>query len=101
MLKTYQSRFAGEYNGIRYRNKLYQTTDIEQQKKIEKSNFFTRGQITLLSTIDDTPEPVHTESLGLEGMQWGALKKKASEMGIKVARTVKKQELIQMIEQVS
>ena len=101
MLKTYQSRFAGEYSGLRYKNKIYQTTDMDQQVKIENSIFFTRGEIKLINTLEDTPEIKPVEDVSLESLHIGTLRKKASDMGIKTTNKTKKTELIQMIEQVS
>ena len=104
MLKTYQSRFAGEYDGRRFLNKIFQTSDEETQKHIEDSKFFKVGEIKLVNVIKDSV-PVEApkkplESTSIESMSMPALRKKASELGLKVPNTTKKLELIQMIEQV-
>ena len=102
MLKTYKSRFAGQYNGLRFANNLYQTTDEDVQKFIEQSPFFDAGEIKLISEINaEKPTEAVIETLDLSGIPMHALRKKASEMGLKVGRSTKKEELIQIIEQVS
>jgi len=104
MKKTYKARFAGMYNGLRFLNNILQTDDEELQKKIESWPYFKRGEIILVNTIDaNEKEPEETsmendiEAFDYSGMSMPALRKKASENGLKVPRTAKKDEIINML----
>ena len=101
MLKTYKSKFAGQYEGLRFRNQIFQTSDEEVQSVIEGSKFFQIGEIKLISEMPSVThtEPV-SEDFSIEAMGMPALRKKASELGIKASPKTKKHELIQMIENV-
>ena len=93
MTKTYQARFAGIYDGIRFKNNIFQTDNENVQKTIETSYFFKIEEIILLNTLK-----MHTElscdTIAYEDMPMYSLRKIASEKGLKISPATKKTELI-------